>query len=405
MIKRKLGLQPKWMVALLMAFFLAFGLGQVAALADSLGDIPLDPATYQKYLKTYTDQQREALPASYDARNDGIVTPAKNQGGCGSCWAFASVGAMESHLLKKWGYGPSDLSEQQQVSCNTEMWGCAGGNSTALQWWDEAHDNGPIDESCFPYTASNSPCSYSCGDMVTRVVDWHTVAAADFKTSCYNEGPSYWRYDVYSDFSDGAGHGFWYDANPGDVYVNTANSTRRGGHAVLIIGWDDAKGAYLCKNSWGATAGPNGDGTFWIAYSGHAHNLGFGMANFDLVNNPQQDCDYCLTDDYGYKWCLNVIKTDDRAYYLDGTCDTGTTPLKDAIATYLYSTYGLTMTAYGGSTDMVFTYNTTFISDTLARGVWVNSGSATGQVDTWLVECGAAAEAEVPAAGPAPDRK
>jgi len=53
---------------------------------------------------------------------------------------------------------------------------------------------------------------------------------------------------------------------------------------VLIIGWNDTEDAYLCKNSWGATGGPNNDGTFWIAYSGHAHNLYFGMVNFDLAS-------------------------------------------------------------------------------------------------------------------------
>jgi hypothetical protein len=286
MINTKINLEAKWIGAVLMAFLLVIGLGQMAVFAESFGDIPLDPATYQKHLKTFTDMQRDALPASYDARNDGIVTPAKDQGGCGSCWAFATVGAMESHLMKKWGYGLSDLSEQQQLSCNTEMWGCSGGNSSAPKWWDVPHGNGPIAESCFPYTASDTtPCSYSCTDMVTRVVNWHTVAAADFKTSCYNEGPSYWRYDVYTDFADN-GRGFWYEAGPGDVYVNRGGS-RRAGHAVLLIGWDDAKGAYLCKNSWGATSGPNGDGTFWIAYSGHVNNLGFGMSNFDLINNPQ----------------------------------------------------------------------------------------------------------------------
>jgi hypothetical protein len=52
---------------------------------------------------------------------------------------------------------------------------------------------------------------------------------------------------------------------------------------VLLIGWDDSKGAYLCKNSWGRNDGPNGDGTFWIAYSGHAHSLGFQMSNFAVT--------------------------------------------------------------------------------------------------------------------------
>ena len=241
--------------------------------------------------------------------------------------------------------------------------------------------------------------------MDYRVTGFYTTAqtAEAFKTSCYDDGPSYWRYDVYSDFSYNV-TGFWYDANPGDVYVNSSNSFRRGGHAVLIIGWDDAKGAFLCKNSWGATGGPQGNGTFWIAYSGHSHNLGFAMSNFNLTGGvPCGDCDYCLTDTYGYDWCLNVITTDSRAYYLNGTCDTGTTPLKDAHATYVYSALGLTMTAYGGASGITFSYNTNFISSTLARGVWVSSASGRGYVDTWLVECGAAADVEVAPAGPAPD--
>jgi hypothetical protein len=55
-----------------------------------------------------------------------------------------------------------------------------------------------------------------------------------------------------------------------------------GGHAVLLISWDDDKEAYLCKNSSGETGGPNGDGTFWIAYAGHTRDLEFGMVNFVL---------------------------------------------------------------------------------------------------------------------------
>jgi hypothetical protein len=131
------------------------------------------------------------------------------------------------------------------------------------------------------------------------VTGWHTVVAspADFKTSLYTYGPSYWRYTVYTDFDT-----FWGSGSYGQVYVNQGGSVR-GGHAVLLIGWDDAKQAYLCKNSWGDRGGPNGDGTFWIAYSGHANNLGFGMANFSVttsyactVNSDCDDGDLCTID-------------------------------------------------------------------------------------------------------------
>jgi hypothetical protein len=124
-----------------------------------------------------------------------------------------------------------------------------------------------------------------------RVTPFYTVdpTTADFKNSLYVYGPSYWRYDVYSDFDT-----YWNTGGPDDVYVSQSGASYRGGHAVLLIGWDDARGAFLCKNSWGTYAGPNGDGTFWIAYSDHYNDLRFGMSNFSLTSlgcSTDADCD------------------------------------------------------------------------------------------------------------------
>ncbi|MBW1742457.1 MAG: hypothetical protein JRJ47_03370 [Deltaproteobacteria bacterium] len=284
--------ETKWLTCILVALSLTLFVGQnLLAQEYGLGDIPLSREVYQKHLKVRADTLlEEALLPAYDARNDGIVTPAKNQGYCGSCWAFATVGAMESHLLKTFNFGSSDLAEQQQVSCNLANYGCCGGYSSAARYWET---NGPIYEPCFPYGDSNYgtscppysgvDCSDSagCGELVYRVVDWHTVGAGDFKTSLYEDGPSYWRFTVYSDFRT-----FWSGGSPGDVYVQTTGG-QEGGHAVLLIGWDDVKGAYLCKNSWGTNSGPNDDGTFWIAYSGHANDLGFGMSNFSVIGGAE----------------------------------------------------------------------------------------------------------------------
>lgn len=245
-----------------------------------LGDIPLSPEEYQKHLKkTPKDMAviETALPPSYDARSFGIVTTPKNQGQCGSCWAFACAGALESHLLAAgMEVSSPDLSEQQQVSCNISMLGCNGGNSNAFLYWN---DKGPLDEFYFQYTASDSTPCVEEEQLGYRITGYHTVSAttAAFKDSLYNDGPSYWRFAVYDDF-----YTFWGSNTSGAVYVNQT-STYQGGHAVLLIGWDDAKNAFLCKNSWGS-GGPNGDGTFWIAYEGHANNLGFGMANFTVTS-------------------------------------------------------------------------------------------------------------------------
>lgn len=277
----------------LLVCLLVAGLGGAAySGVYPMGDTALDSETYQAFLRKAPDRILDQLPTSYDARTEGIVTSPKNQGACGSCWAFASVGAFEAHVLKffsvaqKDGLDPIDYSEQQQVSCNTAQSGCCGGSASAIRYWES---KGPLHELCFPYgdintgcpTVSKVPCSQgsACPQVNYRVIDYYTVptTAADFKASLYEDGPSYWRWTVYDDFFD-----YWDSAAAGSVYVNKAASSAAGGHAVLLIGWNDTKGAYLLKNSWGATGGPNGDGTFWFAYSGHAHDQALQMANFLL---------------------------------------------------------------------------------------------------------------------------
>jgi formylglycine-generating enzyme required for sulfatase activity/Leucine-rich repeat (LRR) protein len=225
------------------------------------------------------------LPSYFNWNDQGMVTTAKDQGYCGSCWAFAAVGAFESKLLVM-GESIYDLSEQQQISCNISMFGCDGGNMTSLKFWNY---HGPKEENCtgYPsYSGAVAPCYNfdNCEEFPYRTIEYYTVDTNDInsiKASLYNDGPTYFRFNVYSDFIT-----FWNTGTPGDVYIQ-GSGDKLGGHAVLIIGWDDNKNAWFCKNSWGATAGPNGDGTFWIAFSGHAHDLGFGMANVKVkINDP-----------------------------------------------------------------------------------------------------------------------
>ncbi|XP_037827744.1 crustapain-like, partial [Lucilia sericata] len=76
---------------------------------------------YQAPLK-----QRFSLPSHVDWRDRGAITPVKNQKACGSCWAFASVAALEAHYYLKY-QDTVFLSEQNLVDCVTENWGCDGG--------------------------------------------------------------------------------------------------------------------------------------------------------------------------------------------------------------------------------------------------------------------------------------
>ncbi|CAN6203794.1 unnamed protein product [Urochloa humidicola] len=97
-----------------------------------------------------------APPASVDWRASGAVTPVKNQGRCGSCWAFSTVAAVESIYQIRTGKLVS-LSEQELVDCDTLDHGCDGGISyRALRW---IADNGGITtEADYPYTGATGDC-------------------------------------------------------------------------------------------------------------------------------------------------------------------------------------------------------------------------------------------------------
>lgn len=269
------------------------------------GDLGI-PDDHEQSIFKYTDNVPEedygvllaGLPDHFDWRDRGVVTrakdersvtPADHQGRCGCCWAFVAVGAMESKILMA--EGPEyDLSEQQQVSCNTEkQYGCCGGYLNGALFWQ---DKGPMEESCTKYDdygirscrcpqhCSNVSCDTldTCTELPYRTDTYYAVSTEDsndMKISLWQDGPAPLRFLVYRDFFD-----FWNTGEPGEVYKQS-DDILLGGHAALLIGWSDTKGAWLLKNSWGER-GPNGDGTFWMAYSGHSKDLRFGMSNFTI---------------------------------------------------------------------------------------------------------------------------
>jgi hypothetical protein len=308
------------------------GFGPSPSGGYGLGDLG-KPPNYDQTIKRF----REIIPG-FDMYGDmalpgswtGQYTTAKDQGSCGSCWAFAAAGAMESKILIAG--GPTyDLSEQEQISCNSCQYGCCGGWSTALMQW---YRQGPMQESCTgyadytflcpaepPYFGVSCSSMNSCNRLSYYTTGYYTVDMSypnEIKTSLYNDGPTYFRFDVYDDFSKpGSSNDWWETAGPGDVYTNSSGSTYKGGHAVLIVGWSDTKSAWLCKNSWGVTGGPEGNGTFWIAYSGHSHDLNFGMANVQVTRTiqswaqPNDFSGYGVASDYFTDYSNGAYSADD----------------------------------------------------------------------------------------------
>ncbi len=219
-----------------------------------------------------------ALPAALDWRNNGgnFVTPVRDQGGCGSCWAFASTAGLESSaLIANQTPGINlDLSEQVLVSCSGEG-SCGGGPliddffvSTGL----------PV-ESCYPYFAGNGSCSSACANWRSNTykISRYLYINADetsLKTALYNYGPLPTSMAVYEDF-------FSYS---GGVYHYVTGGLA-GYHGILLVGYNDAEQYFICKNSWGAWWGESG--FFRIGYSELRSRTGLGaLATIAYVSAP-----------------------------------------------------------------------------------------------------------------------
>jgi C1A family cysteine protease len=224
-------------------------------------------------------EESAALPPSWDWRQHNGVSPVRDQDGCGSCWAFATVGSLESVLLIKQALAVN-LSEQFLVSCNGKGWGCNGG------WW--AHDilinPGAVLEADFPYVASDVPCGgpYTCPFKLTG---WAYVQGEDrvpavttLQQAIYDYGPLCAAVYVGPFFQAYTGGVFDKDEAPRGGLLSCCAAPASVNHAVLIIGWDNAKGAWLLKNSWGPgwgeTCGYGSEGGYmWIKYG--TSNVGY----------------------------------------------------------------------------------------------------------------------------------
>jgi len=206
-------------------------------------------------------------PSSLDWRNkDGHdwTTPIKNQGNCGSCYAFGSLAAVESCIKIK-SDDPDlgiDLSEQFMVSCGKDwysgMYGCDGAQPTDTHAFLD--ERGAIPESCFPYTSGSGavpPCSDKCSDWQDKVIDIESAKISSSQDSIKNAlnqyGPVSASFEVYQDFMD-------YTSG---VYVHQSGGSL-GWHRICIAGYNDNTGYWICKNSWGTSWGENG--WFRIAY-------------------------------------------------------------------------------------------------------------------------------------------
>jgi cathepsin L len=205
---------------------------------------------------TFTASGNEDLPETVDYRTQKLVTDVKDQGGCGSCWAFSAVASIEGQHAKKTGQLVR-LSEQQLVDCSGDEGnqGCNGGlMNLAFDYLLKA--GGIESEEDYPYTGSDDECQFDKSKVVAKLTGYVNVTVGDEKAlqeATAKVGPISVAIDAGS---------FWFQFYFGGVYTQSGCGTdmEQLNHGVTVVGYGKEKNQdyWLIKNSWGSGWGDSG---------------------------------------------------------------------------------------------------------------------------------------------------
>jgi len=244
--------------------------------------------------KNKTNEVQRKAPNSFSWVKEGVISPVKNQGKCGSCVTFSTVSLIETCFYQLTG-SFADLSEQLIVDCarghvyhddngDWEGKGCYGGWPVSYIDWLVTKNDGNIEkEECYPYRENqgscrkDESCNYEYATVTGMYNKWH-VNEEEMKEMVYQSPVSTnmeatWLHD-YS-------HGVYEDSHCYDADTNPNHHTKYT-HEVNVVGYghQDGKDYWLVKNSLGANWGDHG---FFKIKRGTGH-CGIGLNHFTTVS-------------------------------------------------------------------------------------------------------------------------
>jgi cathepsin B len=233
------------------------------------------------------------VPANFNSSEQwpGCVHPIRDQGHCGSCWAFAASESLSDRFcIASNGSINVVLSPQYLLSCNNILnHGCNGG-TPLFSWWFITSD-GLVTDSCLPYASYSGTNPITCKSFTqcndgTPIKKYYGLKDSTVKlpnptsiqANILQYGPVEAAFTVYQDF-------MYYSSG---IYTHTSGSAL-GGHAVKIIGWGNENGQnyWIVANSWGTSWGL--DGFFKIAFGQCGIDSGVVVGQADLKRTMQSE--------------------------------------------------------------------------------------------------------------------
>jgi C1A family cysteine protease len=211
---------------------------------------------------------------SFDFRAVSMVTPVKDQGQCGACWAFATNAVLESSYLalRK---EHIDASEQELISCAPA--GKFGDRNCEGGWWafDVLEKPGIESTSRYPYSHSDAQCISNRSVEFRAFVSGYVLSGDDaisvpsdntLKTAMCKHGPLAVGFDATPTFTDFG----WNNHSSSNVFAESDSA--KVNHGITLVGWD--KDGWIIKNSWGPKWGDQG----FLRVKYGTNSIGFGAA-------------------------------------------------------------------------------------------------------------------------------
>eukprot|EP01061_Rhynchopus_euleeides_P007464 TRINITY_DN164_c0_g1_i16.p2 TRINITY_DN164_c0_g1~~TRINITY_DN164_c0_g1_i16.p2 ORF type:complete len:328 (+),score=133.75 TRINITY_DN164_c0_g1_i16:61-1044(+) len=199
----------------------------------------------------FTAEEEKAVQASVDWRAKGAVTHVKNQGQCGSCWAFSTTGGIEGQWQLS-GKTLTSVSEQELVSCDKVDAGCNGGlMDNAFKWLIKNHRGQIVTESSYPYK-SGTGVRHACESVAAKTVG---ATIRSYKDITHSEEQMKAFVSTSGPLSIAVDANKWQTYSSG-ILTNCCTIICRLDHGVLIVGYGD--NYWIVKNSWGSSWGESG---------------------------------------------------------------------------------------------------------------------------------------------------